>query len=284
MDTRTGSIRGARQAAADTDFWRGLARAVAGALLFGLPVFMTMEMWWLGFAIRPVRLALFLALSLPLLACLSYLAGFRHDAGWLDALVDGLVAWLVGAVTAALALALFGALSPGMSLPEIAGKVILLSVPAGIGAALASSQLGTDRDDQDDDRHQSYGGELFLMLAGAVYFAFNIAPTDEVPLIAIRQTSPWVAMVLVLASLLVLHGFVYGVGFRGGHGVRPGRKAIGELLGLTLPGYVIALLASAYVLWTFGRLEGLHFAAMLHVVLVLALPASVGAAAARLIL
>lgn len=284
MDARTRSTGGAGHASADTDFWRGLARAVAGALLFGLPMFMTMEMWWLGFAIRPLRLALFLALSVPLLACLSYLAGFRRDAGWRDALVDGLVAWLVGAVTAAAALALLGALTPDMSLPEIAGKVILLSVPAGIGAALAGSQLGTDRNDQDDASHESYAGELFLMLAGAVYFAFNIAPTDEVPLIAIRQTSPWVAMVLVLASLLVLHGFVYGVDFRGGHGVRPGRKPIGELLGLTLPGYVMTLLASTYVLWTFGRLEGLHLSAMLHVVLVLALPASVGAAAARLIL
>ena len=122
------------------------------------------------------------------------------------------------------------------------------------------------------------------MLAGALYFAFNIAPTDEVPVIALRQASPWIAMLLVLVSMLVLHGFVYGVDFRGGHRVRPGRKPLGELFGLTLPGYAITLLVSAYVLWTFGRLDGLGFGAMLHVVLVLALPAAVGAAAARLIL
>lgn len=268
---------------ADAELWLGLARAVAGALLFGLPVFMTMEMWRLGFTIPPLRLALFLALSVPLLAGLAYLAGFRRDVGWLDAVVDGLVAWLIGAVTAAGALALFGALAAGMSLAEIAGKVALLAVPAGIGAALASSQLGeSERNDQQES--QSYPGELFLMLAGAVFLAFNIAPTDEVPVIAMQQASPWLALLLVLISLLVLHGFVYGVGFRGGHGVRPGRRPFGELLGLTLPGYVISLLASAYVLWTFGRLEGLAFGPMLHVVLVLGLPASVGAAAARLIL
>ena len=67
------------------------------------------------------------------------------------------------------------------------------------------------------------------------------------------------------------------------HAVMSGTHT-GELFGLTLPGYAITLLASAYVLWTFGRLDGLGFGAMLHVVLVLALPASVGAAAARLIL
>lgn len=267
----------------DDELWLGLARAVAGALLFGLPVFMTMEMWRLGFTIPPLRLALFLTLSVPLLAGLAYLAGFRRDVGWLDAVVDGLVAWLIGAVTAGGALALFGALAAGMSFAEIAGKVALLAVPAGIGAALASSQLGESGRDEREE-HQSYLGELFLMLAGAVFLAFNIAPTDEVPVIAMQQASPWLALLLVLASLLVLHGFVYGVGFRGGHGVRPGRRPLGELLGLTLPGYVISLLASAYVLWTFGRLEGLAFSAMLHVVLVLGLPASVGAAAARLIL
>lgn len=268
---------------ADAELWLGLARAVAGALLFGLPVFMTMEMWRLGFTIPPLRLVLFLALSVPLLAGLSFIAGFRRDVGWLDAVVDGLVAWLIGAITTAAALALFGALATDMSLAEIAGKVALVAVPAGIGAALASSQLG-DSDREDREESQSYLGELFLMLAGAVFLAFNIAPTDEVPAIAMQQASPWLAVLLVLISLLVLHGFVYGVGFRGGHGVRPGRRPLGELLGLTLPGYLIALLASAYVLWTFGRLEGLGFGAMLHVVLVLGLPASVGAAAARLIL
>src|SRR5690349_5902590 len=104
MDGQKQPAADAGRVLGDGDFWRGLARAVAGALLFGLPVFMTMEMWRLGFTIPPLRLALFLALSVPLLVCLSYLAGFRRDAGWLDAIVDGLVAWLVGAVTAAGAL------------------------------------------------------------------------------------------------------------------------------------------------------------------------------------
>lgn len=122
------------------------------------------------------------------------------------------------------------------------------------------------------------------MAAGAVFFAFNLAPTDEIPLIAHQQRSPWVALALVALSLLLLHGFVYGAGFRGQHAPRPGRSLRADLLGLTLPGYVIVLAACTYVLWTFGRLDGLAPGAMLHVVLVLGLPASIGAAAARLIL
>ena len=81
-------------------------------------------------------------------------------------------------------------------------------------------------------------------------------------LVIVLTTAPYVLAWARQGSDWRFGGFVYGVGFRGGHAVRPGRKPIGELLGLTLPGYVIALLASAYVLWTFGRLEGLHFAAM----------------------
>lgn len=255
-------------------------------MLFGLPLFMTMEMWRLGFTMGPARLALYVVVSLPLLAGLAYIAGFREDTGWFDAAVDGLVAWLVGAVTGAAVLALLGALTPGMSLAEIAGKIAVVAVPAGIGAALARSQLG-EREEEEETQaepRESYGSELFLMAAGAVFFAFNLAPTDEIPLIAHQQRSPWVAIALVALSLLALHGFVYGVGFRGQHAPRQGRRLRADLLGLTLPGYVIVLAACTYVLWTFGRLDGLAPGAMLHVVLVLGLPASIGAAAARLIL
>lgn len=52
----------------------------------------------------------------------------------------------------------------------------------------------------------------------------------------------------------------------------------------TVVGYVIALTVSGYLLWTFGRFDGLAPQAILTQTLVLGLPASVGAAAARLIL
>ena len=55
----------------DASFFVALARACAGAVLFGLPLLMTMEMWWLGFLIRPERLALFLLFGIPLLWALA---------------------------------------------------------------------------------------------------------------------------------------------------------------------------------------------------------------------
>ena len=49
-------------------------------------------------------------------------------------------------------------------------------------------------------------------------------------------------------------------------------------------GYAASALLSAYVLWTFGRFEDTALAVALLQTIVLAFPAGVGAAAARLIL
>ena len=35
--------------------WIGIARGCGGALLFGLPLYMTSEMWVLGFSVDPLR-------------------------------------------------------------------------------------------------------------------------------------------------------------------------------------------------------------------------------------
>src|SRR3546814_19401144 len=55
----------------------GLGRAFGGALIFALPMLMTMEMWWLGFYADRFRLALLLMLNFHLLVMLSRRAGFE---------------------------------------------------------------------------------------------------------------------------------------------------------------------------------------------------------------
>ena len=262
-----------------------LARAFAGALLFALPLLMTMEMWALGFVVRPERLALFLLLGVPLLCGLAWLAGFREDVSWPDALIDAGIAYLVAAVAAGLALLLLGAITRDTSLHEMVGKVALQMVPAGMGAVLARSQLGLrEEDDAESARRESYPGELFLMAAGALFLAFNVAPTEEIVLVAHQQASPWYGLALLLVSLTLLHAFVYAMGFSGQHGPPEQREGPHEFVRLPLPGYAIVLVVCAYVLWTFGRLEGLPPLPALHLVLVLGFPAALGAAAARLVL
>src|SRR5688500_16687193 len=100
----------------------GAARAVGGAIIFSVPPLMTMEMWWLGFLIEPWRLALYLALGIPLLAGLSYYAGFEETFSWVDDLRDACVAYAIAFVASASILALFGVIELGQPLDEIVGK------------------------------------------------------------------------------------------------------------------------------------------------------------------
>ena len=128
-----------------------------------------------------------------------------------------------------------------------------------------------------------YGAELFTMIIGALFIAFNVAPTEEMELISYLMT-PWHAIVLVLVSLAVLHIFVYEVDFRGEH-QRPDDMGVRTLfLRFTVTGYALVLLVCLYLLWTFGRLDGTSVPAALMMTIVLAFPGSLGAAAARLIL
>ena len=61
---------------------------------------------------------------------------------WRDALIDAGIAYLIGILASAAVLLLLAAIQPGMSFYEIAGKIAVQAVPAGMGAVLAHSQLG----------------------------------------------------------------------------------------------------------------------------------------------
>jgi putative integral membrane protein (TIGR02587 family) len=264
----------------------GLARAFGGALIFSLPLLMTMEMWALGVHMDDLRLALFLGLTIPLLIGLAYHAGFEDTFDLKEDAVDAFVALAVGFITAAIGLSLFGIFKPGMSPDEIIGKTAIQAVPGSIGALLAQTQLGVQQVDKDErgvEKEETYGGELFIMVVGALFLALNLAPTEEMVLIGYKMTE-WHALVLVIVSLVIMHGFVYAVEFRGGSTRPEGVSVWSAFLHFTIVGYAIALLISAYVLWSFGNLDSTSLQESVLATVVLAFPAAVGAAAARLIL
>ena len=121
------------------------------------------------------------------------------------------------------------------------------------------------------------------MAAGALFLAFNVAPTEEMILISYLM-DPERVLLMIALSLGVMHAFVYALEFTGQEIIAPGTPFWSEFLRFTVVGYAIALLISAYVLWTFGRLDGTGWEERISGILVLAFPATVGAAAARLIL
>jgi putative integral membrane protein (TIGR02587 family) len=264
----------------------GLARAFAGALIFSLPLLMTMEMWALGVHMDDTRLALFLIANVPLLVGLSYHAGFEDTFDLKEDAVDALVAFAVAFVTSTVVLLFLGIIKPGMSPDEIIGKVAIQAVPGSIGALLAQTQLGVRRADENEageSGRESYGGELFIMVVGALFLALNLAPTEEMVLIAYKMTE-WHALGLILLSLLIMHGFVYAVEFRGGSQRAEHESLWNIFLRFTVVGYALALLISVFVLWSFGELDGTSLHESILIVVVLGFPASIGAAAARLIL
>jgi len=268
--------------AGNAGYGRGLVRAAGGAIIFALPILMTLEMWSLGFTIEPARLLLLLVLLLPTLALLSYHAGFETTATWRDDVIDAVVAYGIGFCASAAVLWLLGVITSATSAQDAVGKVAVQTVPASIGAMLARTILAGEHADADRRAQTTYGGEIFLMAIGALFLAFSVAPTSEVLLIAFAL-SPGKTIALALVSLVLMHAFVYAAEFRG-QVARAGHvSAAAEFLRLTVPGYAVALVASGYLLWTFGRSDGLHAAEFARAAIVLAFPASIGAAAARLI-
>ncbi|MGB3878879.1 MAG: TIGR02587 family membrane protein [Shinella zoogloeoides] len=262
-------------------FVTGLGRGVAGALFLALPMLMTMEMWHLGYYMARERLFLLLLLNIPLLVLLAHRIGFENISTWREAVRDAIIAYGIGIVTSLVVLAALGLLRGGMPAAEIVGKTALQSVPASIGAMLGRSQLG--HEETDDGKKGTYPGELLLMATGALFLSLNIAPTDEIVVLAYKMTA-WHALVVALLSITLMHGFVYAVSFIGGHELSPETPWWHAFVRFTLPGYVVALGICIFTLWIFERLGDSSAVEIMLSVIVLGFPASLGAAAARLIL
>ena len=148
----------------------GLARAFGGAVIFAIPLLMTMEMWSLAFTMGRGRLLFFMTINFAVLVGLSYFAGFEKTFSWKDDALDAFAAFGVGVITSTAILAMFAVITSDMTWSEIVGKVALQSVPASLGAMLGRKQLGAEQDTGAEDerkREAGYGGELFQMLAGS---------------------------------------------------------------------------------------------------------------------
>lgn len=262
----------------EESYGRGLARAAAGALIFSLPLMMTMEMWELGLHIDRLRLAIFCGVGLCVVFGLSRFAGFRDATGLVDDLLDTFAAVLVGLAVIVALLAVMGLIGSQTPLDGAIGMVAVQLVPASMGAMLANKQLRGGRKDQQAEDRAGYLGQLFLMGAGALFFAFNVAPTEEMILIGFKMT-PWQALAMIALSLVTLHLLVFSVGFAGQEKHESHARAF---LHFTLAGYGLALIVSLYCLWTFGRLDG-GLGEALRSVVVLGFPAAIGAAVARLV-
>ena len=231
-----------------------------------------------------LRLALFLALIFPVLGGARLLRRLRGELRLARLRPQRLRRLCRGLRRGAAGLALLGVLRAG----HVDRRHRRQDLAAGGSGehrrdARAQPARPTRRGAEEEERRDTYGGELFLATVGALFLAFNVAPTEEIVLIATMMTG-WQALALVGVSLAIMHAFVYAVEFRGQAARHPEIGVWSEFLRVTVVAYALALLVCLYVLWSFGRSDGLAFGELLMQTVVLGFPAAVGAAAARLIL
>lgn len=268
------------------------ARGVAGGLLFSLPLIYTMEVWWAGFLARPPHLLLYFVAGFSLLFAYNRYSGLREDASWSEVAFEAVEEMGIGLLLAALLLWLLGQIQAGMTFGEALGKVVVEGVTAAIGVSVGSAQLGGGGENGNGDQGMSRGrekglglpGQIALAACGAVLFASNVAPTEEIVMIAV-EASRWKVLGLAVLSLALSALILFYSDFRGSDRVAP-REERGALTVLSriLLYYSVALVASAFILWFFGRFNGMSLATCVAQTVVLGVAASLGASAGRLLL
>ncbi len=265
---------------------REYARGAAGGLLFSLPLLYTMEVWWTGHTASPLRLLALLGGTVLLLLATSWAAGLRPDHRLREDLFEVAEELALGFATAAVVLLLLGQLPADASLAVWVGKLTVEGAVCALGVSVGTAQLGQagggDEDDDGDGASPGLArglvGEAGFAALGAVLIAANVAPTEEVVLIAAEATRAELFGVAVLSLagglLLLLYSDARAAA----------RRGAGGPLAEAAVTYAVGLAVSAVLLWVFGRFDAVGGMAALHQTVVLAFPATLGAAVGRLLL
>jgi putative integral membrane protein (TIGR02587 family) len=272
------------------------ARGVAGGLLFSLPMLYTMEMWWAGFITHPLRVFVYVLATFGLLLGYNRYVGLRHDAGMTEVAIDSVEEMGIGLVIAAIFLWLLGRVTFEMTAGEIVGQIVTEGMVVAIGVSVGTAQLGGGDDDVGEGPEQDAGaaatgevhagedfaGQVVIALCGAVLVGANVAPTEEILVLAV-EISPWRLLGLALVSIALGALILFYSDFAGAQKYAPAGEVSKVVFGTVIT-YAIALVASAAILWFFGRFDGNAPAICLAQTVVLGVAATLGASAGRLLL
>ena len=260
---------------------RDYVRAAGGGLILGLPLLYTMEVWWHGFALPAWKILLLLAVGLVIVIGYNAIAGFRRERTVAELLADSVSALGLGIVIALVALLVLGRIDATTSLRDAAGKVALEAIPISFGASLAAAQLG-GQEGTGEGGQTKVGplARLFVGAGGALFFALNVAPTEEPMMLGI-EASPLLLMAMIATSLLVTFALVYYADFGGR--TRSGSGILEHPWSETISAYAVSLGVALLLLWSFGRTDGERLPAIIGMTVMLGLVAAVGAAVARLL-
>ncbi|MDQ3209347.1 MAG: TIGR02587 family membrane protein [Gemmatimonadota bacterium] len=263
---------------------REYGRGVAGGLLFSLPLLYTGEVWWAGFTMEPPRQLAYVVTTFVLLLGYNRFAGLRPDTSWTEIAIDSVEELGLGLLLSAFILYILGRIGPEQHIDEILGCIVVQATTIAIGVSVGTAQLGGGESDAGITGADkvTFGGQLVLGCCGAVLFAANVAPTEEVVVLG-SDMSPLRLLGLTLISFFLGAIILHHSDFRGAERwVRA--DTLSAVLRGTVVTYAIALSVSAAILWLFGRLDGVGPALIVGQTVVLGLPATLGASAGRLLL
>ncbi len=266
--------------------FREYGRGVAGGLLFSLPLLYTMEVWQAGFLMPPHRQLVYVLLAMVLLLGYNRYAGLHPDTNWLQVAIDSVEEMGIGLLLSALVLVLIGRITWEQDLDEVLGRVVVEAVTVAIGVSVGTAQLGAEssgeRPGMQGRGESTIGAQLVLALCGAVLFAANVAPTEEIVEIGIELSGAQLtalggATMVVAALVLNCSDF---------HGSRRWARAEGGLAMIrgTVVTYAVGLVASAGILWLYGRFDGMGAGTIAGQTVALGVASTLGASAGRLLL
>lgn len=273
---------------------REYMRGIAGGLIFSIPLLYTMEVWWTGFIVEPGRLMGYIGVTFLLLLGYNRFAGLRSDAGWGEVMIDSVEEMGIGLVVSAIVLWLLGRCTVETEFPELIGKVIVEGMTVAIGVSVGTAQLssgGDDDDDEDKGMDDDTGGDgalddfrtqMTIAVCGAVLFAMNIAPTEEVMMIAVEITHVQI-IGLALGSIAIGISILYYIDFAGSNRFVGGDGYLRVLSGGVIM-YAIALGSAAVMLWFYGHFDGVATSTKIAQLVVLGVVSTLGASAGRLLL
>jgi putative integral membrane protein (TIGR02587 family) len=264
---------------------REYGRGVAGGLIFSLPLLYTMEVWHAGFSMPPHRQLIYVLLGLLLLLGYNRFAGLHEDSTWLEVGIDSIEEMGIGLILAAVVLALIGRITPEQDAGEVMGRIVVEAVTAAIGVSVGTAQLGGNDNGQKTGLKKEsggFGGQLTLALCGAVLFAANVAPTEEIVQIGVEMPAAQLAALgaasLVLGALVLFYS-----DFRGARRWAREEGFLAVLRGTVIT-YAVGLAASATILWLFGRFDDVGLRAVVGQTVALGVAATIGASAGRLLI
>lgn len=262
-------------------------RGASGGFLFGIPLLYTMEVWWIGSFISPLRMVLALVFTFLIVFFLNQTAGFRRQSSVSveDAIVDTVEAMAIGLVCSGIILVLIKEITLQVSIREALGKLIYEGVPFTLGVALANQFLKNDSGREGDDQNSESNAtlsDITATLIGSVIIAFNIAPTDEIPTLASAVTGLWLLLVMIV-SLIITYCIVFAAGFTDYQRRQQHRGIFQRPISETIAAYLVSLFAAMLMLFFFDKLQlDDPWQLWLSYTILLGLPAAVGGAAGRL--